>query len=167
MLRVFILLGLVLLFVYSNSTPKSDLVDHYNTSIATIATVAAYESLTERANEPEVVESVGNIPETDSVQETVMILDSDAQVVFDGINAERAKSGLKPFVLSDELVGAASNYGGGKLRLGQYRVVRAFTTKSPVKVWMSSWRTRSTVLTRRATEAGVAFDGKSWVLVVR
>jgi hypothetical protein len=157
-------IGLLVLFfvVSSTSTPRVVPVSHYNVMLATVATVGAYESLVTSA-EP-VVELVTSA-ESVTAEESAGLSD-EVRVVWDAINVERVRRRLPPFELSVELVGVAAVYKWGS-NLRNCRVIRAVSVQSPLKLWLNSFRARRILLVNREVEAGLAFNGKTWYLVVR
>jgi hypothetical protein len=95
---------------------------------------------------------------------------------FDAINAMRAKAGLTPFTLSDELTDGArvwskrlnverrlyhSGFGGENCARGSLDGI------ATCRQWERSSGHRALLLSRTATEAGLGNDGSYWTLRVR
>lgn len=160
---VLVVVAIFVLFAKPNK-PKAQ----SNEYIATVATVAAYESLP--AQEPEPVQATVSEPEQDSDP----VLDLQAQVVWDELNASRVKANLPPFIFSQELTEeckthvakkSGSRFRSRSLRGGNFGECTAISPKqSPVKQWLSSRLQRRIILTSGQAEAGIAHDGDYYFL---
>ncbi|MDR2170656.1 MAG: hypothetical protein LBP59_10980 [Planctomycetaceae bacterium] len=165
LLIIGIIIVILLLMCNSSNRQVVPVTEQYNATIATIATVAAYETLTAKEIEPEPIIPV---PQTESepINESNFVLDNEIQTVWDELNGERIKLKLQPFELSSELVEAAASYKSNFNKTSQCSVIKT-TSKSPVRSWLNSRRTRQLLLLRQPVSAGLMRNGDTWILVIK
>jgi uncharacterized protein YkwD len=174
--------AVVLFFVSAKAKPP---MDDYNITVATVAAVTAYESLSvqdvpnEQPTAPVTVEEDVVLVES---AETV-VLDERAQEAWDYLNEQRVKAGLQPLELSEELVESCKEWAKrlhkrGSMYRGWYadHATGAFREclasspnavkkpKTPILQWLNSRKGhRQVVLDKNAIEGGLAYEGNFWV----